>query len=198
MRSSAKKVSESEAASVTESRLAFYRSMEDVVRQLRLSADSITIFFGSSGGQFPATLPSEEGGSAETFSDAPNEYDSNAKMLRQRHALPGSTDYTHARKDVSANNGSRCFYGKPTSNAAPMNTTVPHHIKIYGLHLTDSSEAKSFSQADLKDSVAANAQSSKSKSATKQSSKPSSAPKYIFYILILACIVYAIHRLRRI
>lgn len=146
MRTSEKAVSKSETASVTESRLTFYRTIDSLTRQLNLSVDSISIIFQNPiWPEFPSAVPSGIEGRLETPSDK-----------------------------------------KP-----------PNKITVYGLHLNENIGEKSISQADLKDSVTAVTQSEKVKSATKQSSSPSNAPKYIFYILLLACALYGIYRLRR-
>ena len=85
---------------------------------------------------------------------------------------------------------------RPTSASRP-HIVRPHAIKVYGLHLNEHVEKKSVNSADLKDSLNKSTQSQKHKSASKQSSKPSSTPKYIFYILLLVCVLYVIYRLRR-
>lgn len=70
-RSATKAVSERETASVTESRLSFYRTIDSLSRQLSLSADSISIIFcNASSPKFPTAFPSEIEGCAETPSDS--------------------------------------------------------------------------------------------------------------------------------
>jgi len=182
MRTSEKAVSKSETASVTESRLTFYRTMDSLSRQLSLSADSISIFFFSPGQEFPSEFPSEIEGHLETPSDK---------------ALCSSTASSALRGHKRPRNAKAHQEAKPPNNASRTNTSVPHKITVYGLHLSEGREEKSISQADLKDSVTAVTQSENIKSATKQSSSPSNAPKYIFYILLLACALYGIYRLRR-
>ena len=66
MRTSEKAVSESETASVTESRLTFYRTQDSLSRQFSMSADSLIILFGT---EFPTAFPSGIEGCAETPSD---------------------------------------------------------------------------------------------------------------------------------
>ena len=161
-RSAIKAVSESETASVTESRLTFYRTIDSLSRQFALSFDSATIWMT----EFPTAYTSGMIGCTETPSD-------------------------------SINNSAWPEADKRPSNASRPNTLRPHAIKVYGLHLNEHVEKKSVNSADLKDSVATVTQSQKNKSASKQSSKPSSTPKYIFYILVLVCVLYIIYRLRR-
>ena len=161
-RSAIKAVSESETASVTESRLTFYRTIDSLSRQFALSFDSATIWMT----EFPTAYTSGMIGCTETPSD-------------------------------SINNSARPEADKRPSNASRPNMVRPHAIKVYGLHVTANSDKKSVNNADLKDSVNKSTQSQKHKSASKQSSKPSSTPKYIFYILVLVCVLYVIYRLRR-
>ena len=66
MRTSEKAVSESETASVTASRLTFYRTLDSLSRQFSMSADSLIILFGP---EFPTAFPSGIEGCAETPSD---------------------------------------------------------------------------------------------------------------------------------
>ena len=162
MRTSEKAVSESETASVTASRLTFYRTIDSLSRQFELSFDSAMIWMP----EFPTAYTSGMIGCAETPPD-------------------------------SINNTTRPEANKRPSNASRLNRVRPHAIKVYGLHLNEHVEKKSVNSADLKDSLNKSTQSQKHKSASKQSSKPSSTPKYIFYILVLVCVLYVIYRLRR-
>ena len=66
LHTSEKAVSERETASVTESRLSFYRTIDSLSRQLSLSADSISITFT----EFPTAFTSELKGCTETPSDS--------------------------------------------------------------------------------------------------------------------------------
>ena len=161
-RSAIKAVSESETASVTESRLTFYRTIDSLSRQFTLSFDSAMIWMP----EFPTAYTSGMIGCTETPSDSIN-----------------NTAAPKADK-------------RPSSTSRP-NMVRPHAIKVYGLHLNEHVEKKSVNSADLKDSLNKSTQSQKHKSASKQSSKPSSTPKYIFYILVLVCVLYVIYRLRR-
>ena len=160
-RSAIKAVSESETASVTESRLTFYRTIDSLSRQFALSFDSAMIWMT----EFPTAYTSGMIGCTETPSD-------------------------------SINNTAGPEADKRPSNASRPNMVCLHAIKVYGLHLNEHVEKKSVNSADLKDSVNISTQSRKAKSAYKQSSKPSSTPKYIFYILVLVCVLYVIYRIR--
>ena len=71
LHTSEKAVSERETASVTESRLSFYRTIDSLTRQLSLSADSISIILlNASSPEFPTAYPSGMVGCAETPSDS--------------------------------------------------------------------------------------------------------------------------------
>ena len=162
MRTSEKAVSESETASVTASRLTFYRTIDSLSRQFALSFDSAIIWMP----EFPTAYTSGMIGCAETPSD-------------------------------SINNIAESKANERPGIASRPNKVRPHAIKVFGLHLNENIEKKSVNNADLKDSVNKSTQSRIDKSASKQSSKPSSTPKYIFYILVLVCVLYVIYRLRR-
>jgi hypothetical protein len=71
-------------------------------------------------------------------------------------------------------------------------------LKIYGLHVDAGSNKKSNVQTLTTDSVAETTQSSFVKASDVRNSAPSTAPKYIFYILLLACALYLIYRFRHI
>jgi hypothetical protein len=174
-RSAIKAVSESETASVTESRLTFYRSIDSLSRQLTLSFDSAMIWMP----EFPTAFPSGIEGCAETPSDSLAILKKHNARQRLRNASRSATASRHSQV--------------PSNLLRPPG---PVALKIYGLHIAENSEEKTVAKADLKDSVTAVTQSRKDKSSTKQSSKPSSTPKYIFYILVLGLVLYIIYRHR--
>lgn len=170
-RSAMKAVSESETASVTESRLTFYRTIDSLSRQLTLSFDSAMIWMP----EFPTAFPSEIEGCAET--------PSNSLKPKVHKRLRNASRSATASRPAQVPS----YLQRPSG---------PLALKIYGLHITENSEEKTVAKADLKDSVSTVTQSRKNKSATKQSSKPSSTPKYIFLILVLVFVLYIIYRLR--
>ena len=170
-RSAIKAVSESETASVTASRLTFYRSIDSLSRQLTLSFDSAKIWMP----EFPTAFPSEIEGCAET--------PSNSLKPKVHKRLRNASRSATASRPAQVPS----YLQRPSG---------PLALKIYGLHITENSEEKTVAKADLKDSVSTVTQSRKNKSATKQSSKPSSTPKYIFYILVLGLVLYIIYRHR--
>ena len=170
-RSAIKAVSESETASVTASRLTFYRTIDSLSRQLTLSFDSAMIWMP----EFPTAFPSEIEGCAET--------PSNSLKPKVHKRLRNASRSATASRPAQVPS----YLQRPSG---------PLALKIYGLHITENSEEKTVAEADLKDSVSTVTQSRKNKSATKQSSKPSSTPKYIFLILVLVFVLYIIYRLR--
>lgn len=179
MRTSEKAVSESETAAVTASRLTFYRTLDSLSRQFRLSADSIIMIF--------ATSP-----------ESPREYPSGMECPLETPSDSQSISHNPARKRIR--NASRSASASRPSQVPSylLPPSEPTALKIYGLHIADNSEEKSFFNADLKDSMAMATQSQKLKSAKKQSSKPSSAPYFILIIFIITIVIYAVYRLRRI
>ena len=179
MRTSEKAVSESETASVTASRLTFYRTLDSLSRQFRLSADSIIMIF--------ATSP-----------ESSREYPSGMECPLETPSDSQSISHNPARKRIR--NASRSASASRPSQVPSylLPPSEPTALKIYGLHIADDSEEKSFFNADLKDSMALATQSQKLKSAKKQSSKPSSAPYFILIIFIITIVIYAVYRLRRI
>ena len=179
MRTSEKAVSESETASVTASRLTFYRTLDSLSRQFRLSADSIIMIFATSP-ESPREFPSGM--------ECPLETPSDSQSISHN---PARKRIRNASRSASASRPSQV----PSYLLPPSETTA---LKIYGLHIADDSEEKSFFNADLKDSMALATQSQKLKSAKKQSSKPSSAPYFILIIFIITIVIYAVYRLRRI
>ena len=179
MRTSEKAVSESETASVTASRLTFYRTLDSLSRQFHLSADSIIMIF--------ATSP-----------ESPREFPSGMECPLETPSDSQSISHNPARKRIR--NASRSASATRPSQVPSylLPPSEPSALKIYGLHIADDSEEKSFFNADLKDSMAMATQSQKLKSAKKQSSKPSSAPYFILIIFIITIVIYAVYRLRRI
>ena len=179
MRTSEKAVSESETASVTASRLTFYRTLDSLSRQFNLSADSIIITFASSP-EFPSELPSGMEGRLETPADSQSILQTPNARQRIRNAS----------RSASASRPPQV----PSHLQRPSGQMA---LKIFGLHIAENSNEKAEAATDLKDSVAVATQSKKIKSASKQSSKPSSVPNYILVIIILTIVIYFVYRLRR-
>ena len=181
MRTSEKEVSESETASVTASRLTFYRTIDSLSRQLNFSADSLSIIFlNTSEQEFPTAFPSGIEGCTETPSDSLA--NKGTPKVRQRLRNASRSEAASRPAQVPS------YLQRPSG---------PLALKIYGLHVNASSDKKSVEQADLKDSVAVATQSDKHKSATKQSSDPIKAPKWIFLCLVAILLLYILYKIRR-
>ena len=181
MRTSEKEVSESETASVTASRLTFYRTIDSLSRQLNFSADSLSIIFLNTLEQeFPTAFPSRIEGCTETPSDSLA--NKGTPKVRQRLRNASRSEAASRPAQVPS------YLQRPSG---------PLALKIYGLHVNASSDKKSVEQADLKDSVAVATQSDKHKSATKQSSDPIKAPKWIFLCLLAVLLLYILYKIRR-
>lgn len=181
MRTSEKEVSESETASVTASRLTFYRTIDSLSRQLNFSADSLSIIFlNTSEQEFPTAFPSGIEGCTET----PSNSLANKGKPKVRQRLRNAS-----RSEAST---------RPTQVPSYLQRpSGPLALKIYGLHVNASSDKKSVEQADLKDSLTVATQSEKHKSATKQSSDPSKTPKWIFFCLLAVLLLYILYKIRR-
>ena len=93
-RSAIKAVSESETASVTESRLTFYRTIDSLSRQFALSFDSATIWMT----EFPTAYTSGMIGCAETPSDSINNTAAPEAVKRPSNASRPNTVRPHAIK----------------------------------------------------------------------------------------------------
>ena len=181
MRTSEKAVSESETASVTASRLTFYRTIDSLSRQLDFSADSLSIiFFNTSEQEFPTAFPSRIEGCTETPSDSLE--NRGTPKVRQRLRNASRSEAASRPAQVPS------YLQRPSG---------PLALKIYGLHVNASSDKKSVEQADLKDSVAVGTQSEKHKSVSKQSSDPSKVPKWIFLCLVAILLLYILYKIRR-
>ena len=181
MRTSEKAVSESETASVTASRLTFYRTIDSLSRQLSLSADSLSIiFFNTSEQEFPTAFPSRIEGCTETPSDSLENRGTPKVRQRLRNASRSETALRPAKVPS--------YLQRPSG---------PLALKIYGLHVNASSDKKSVEQADLKDSVTVATQSEEHKSASKLSSDQSKAPKWIFFCLLAILMMYILYKIRR-
>jgi len=178
MRTSEKAVSESETASVTASRLTFYRTLDSLSRQFHLSADSIIMIF--------ATSP-----------ESPREFPSGMECPLETPSDSQSISHNPARKRIR--NASRSASATRPSQVPSylLPPSEPSALKIYGLHIADNSEEKSFFNADLKDSMVLATQYQKSKSAIKQKTAPSATFKWLVIILTaFICISFALILIR--
>ena len=181
MRTSEKAVSESETASVTASRLTFYRTIDSLSRQLDFSADSLSIiFFNKSEQEFPTAFPSRIEGCTETPSDSLE--NRGTPKVRQRLRNASRSEAASRPAQVPS------YLQRPSG---------PLALKIYGFHVTTNSDKKSVINTDLKDSVTIATQSQKYKSAKKQKTAPTATLRCLPIILIsIFCISIALILIR--
>lgn len=87
---------------------------------------------------------------------------------------------------------------QPSADADGAHTaqSKPKALKIYGLHIGAGSDKKSVKQSSLTESNDKSMHSEQHKEDNKTKSSPSSAPKYIFYILLIACAFFIYYKLR--
>ena len=180
MRMSEKAVSESETASVTASRLTFYRTIDSLSRHMSLSFDSASIIFWPESPEFPRAYPS----GIERLLETPADSVANKVTPKVRKRLRNASRSEAASRPAQVPS----YLQRPSG---------PLALKIYGLHVNASSDKKSVEQADLKDSVAVATQSEKHKSVSKQSSDPSKVPKWIFFCLLAILMMYILYKIRR-
>ena len=131
-------------------------------------------------------------------------------MIPEGIALPTlvseSTSSRDADRKGAASLDDMYLHGyKPPATKGPIITdeqlqrfrTLRAAIKMYGLHVDAGTNKKSNVQTLTKDSVAKSTHSSNVKASEMRKSAPSNAPKYVFYILILALLLYGAYRLSK-
>ena len=170
----------SETVARTADRLSFSLMTDTTSRCIALSADSIIILFAhpfspqKGIGPFPA---------ASQESTSSRDADQGTAALDDM--------YFFSYKPPAAKDGN----SSPTGDKRPT-AQQPSAVSVYGLHIDASGNKKSSVQTSAKDSVAETTQSSVAEAKEMRMSAPSKAPKYIFYILIIACAAFLIYRFR--
>lgn len=180
MRMSEKAVSESETASVTASRLTFYRTIDSLSRHMSLSFDSASIIFWPESPEFPRAYPS----GIERLLETPADSVANKVRPKVRKRLRNASRSEAASRPAQVPS----YLQRPSG---------PLALKIYGFHVTTNSDKKSVINTDLKDSVAIATQSQKYKSAKKQKTAPTATLRWLPIILIsIFCISIALILIR--
>ena len=180
MRMSEKAVSESETASVTASRLTFYRTIDSLSRHMSLSFDSASIIFWPESPEFPRAYPS----GIERLLETPADSVANKVTPKVRKRLRNASRSEAASRPAQVPS----YLQRPSG---------PLALKIYGFHVTTNSDKKSVINTDLKDSVAIATQSQKYKSAKKQKTAPTATLRWLPIILIsIFCISIALILIR--
>ena len=180
MRTSEKAVSESETASVTASRLTFYRTIDSLSRHMSLSFDSASIIFWPESPEFPRAYPS----GIERLLETPADSVANkvTPKVRKRLRIASRSEAASRPAQVPS------YLQRPSG---------PLALKIYGFHVTTNSDKKSVINTDLKDSVTIATQSQKYKSAKKQKTAPTATLRCLPIILIsIFCISIALILIR--
>ena len=180
MRMSEKAVSESETASVTASRLTFYRTIDSLSRHMNLSFDSASIIFWPESPEFPRAYPS----GIERLLETPADSVANKVTPKVRKRLRNASRSEAASRPAQVPS----YLQRPSG---------PLALKIYGFHVTTNSDKKSVINTDLKDSVAIATQSRKYKSSKKQKTSPTATLRCLPIILIsIFCISIALILIR--
>ena len=114
----------------------------------------------------------------------------NSSEHEQTRRMSGyALDDAHFPCDRPPANGN--FHGgmKPT-------TEQPQALKIYGLQVGAGNDQKSELQSSSEDSEAKATQSSQKEEDIVRKTSPSNAPKYLFYIFLIALAIWIIYKLR--
>ena len=145
-------------------------SSDSILQHFVLDADSMLIFFDAT----PSGRSIKE--------------NQHAKLLSAGKYMP-SPD-ANATDDVYFFSNSKKQTGAPTSALADGAHTAqakPKALKVYGLHVDKNVNKKSVQQSSLTESNDKSMHSGKYEEDNKTRSSPNSSPKYIFYILLIAC-----------
>jgi hypothetical protein len=131
-RSATKAVSERETASVPESRLSFYRTIDSLSRQFNLSADSISIIFcNATSPEFPTAFPSEIEGCAETPLPTPRTPQSLKIYGLHLNKMIKEKSVDSADLNDSVNKFTQSQKLKSANKQKTVPATSPHHFVFY-------------------------------------------------------------------
>lgn len=86
--------------------------------------------------------------------------------------------------------------GNGSTGNAERSTAQPTALKIYGIHVDAGNNVNAVKQSSSKETVAEAADSFESEEDIERKTTPSSAPRYIFYILLIAVAIGIYHKLR--
>ena len=158
----------SETREQSSARLCSALSSDSIWQHFALDADSMVIFFDAT----PAGRSIKE--------------NQHAQLLSAGKYMPSPG--ANATDDVYFFSNSKKQTGTPTSALADgAHTAPPKALKVYGLHVDKNVNKKSVQQSSLTESNDKSMHSGKYKEDNKTRSSPNSSPKYIFYILLIAC-----------
>lgn len=169
----------SETVSQSSDRLSSFSLSDSIFQHFMLNADSLVLFFDAtpSGRSIKDTRQSQPL-LAEKSSPSPD-----AAASDDVYFFSNSKPPAVAQPPAGAD-GLRTAHPKPKA------------LKVYGLHVDKNTNKHSVQQSSLTESNDKSEHSDSHKEDNKTKSSPSSAPKYIFYILIIAIAFYIYKRLR--
>lgn len=178
-RSSISVQEKSETVSQSSDRLSSFSLSDSIFQHFMLNADSLVLFFDAtpSGSSIKDTHQSQLL-LAEKSSPSPDAATSDDVYFFSNSKPPAVT--------------------QPPADADGLRTAhpKPKALKVYGLHVDKNTNKHSAQQSSLTESNDKSEHSDSHKEDNKTKSSPSSAPKYIFYILIIAIAFYIYKRLR--
>lgn len=169
----------SETVSQSSDRLSSFSLSDSIFQHFMLNADSLVLFFDAT----PAG------------SSIKDTHQSQPLLAEKSSPSPDAA----ASDDVYFfSNSKPPAVAQPPADADGLRTAhpKPKALKVYGLHVDKNTNKHSVQQSSLTESNDKSEHSDSHKEDNKTKSSPSSAPKYIFYILIIAIAFYIYKRLR--
>ena len=127
-------------------------------------------------------------GKSETMAMKADCLDSCLMMNTLNNWLTLSVESLIISKPPAAGNGS--------TGITERSTAQPTALKIYGIHVDAGNNVNAVKQSSSKETVAEAADSFESEEDIERKTAPSSAPRYIFYILLIAVAIGIYHKLR--
>ena len=167
----------SETVSQSSDRLSSFSLSDSIFQHFMLNADSLVLFFDATpaGSSIKDTRQSQPL-LAEKSSPSPDAVASDDVYFFSNSKPPAVT------QPPADADGLRTAHPKPMA------------LKVYGLHVDKNTNKHSAQQSSLTESNDKSEHSVSHKEDNKTKSSPSSAPKYIFYILIIAVALYLLRR----
>lgn len=169
----------SETVSQSSDRLSSFSLSDSIFQHFMLNTDSLVLFFDAT----PAG------------SSIKDTHQSQPLLAEKSSPSPDAA----ASDDVYFFSSSKPpAVAQPPADADGLRTAhpKPKALKVYGLHVDKNTNKHSVQQSSLTESNDKSEHSDSHKEDNKTKSSPSSAPKYIFYILIIAIAFYIYKRLR--
>lgn len=168
-----------ETVSQSSDRLSSFSLSDSIFQHFMLNADSLVLFFD-----------------ATPFGSSIKDTRQSQPLLAEK-SCP-SPDAAASDDVYFFSNSKPPAVTQPPADADGLRTAhpKPKALKVYGLHVDKNTNKHSVQQSSLTESNDKSEHSDSHKEDNKTKSSPSSAPKYIFYILIIAIAFYIYKRLR--